>query len=123
MSVQEMIVALVGTIAGVGLVGYLAGKIFGLIRAWINRNSNSIPEEQFDRLAQAFIKYKKDTERRLQHLEAIVAEDEGSSTERSQSGSKEIEAPKQEIEIEDREPEEGQSQSGEDNNLRNMLRE
>ena len=121
MSFEEMVVALVGSIGAFALVGYLAAKVFSLIRSWINRNNSSIPEEEFDRLAKAFMKYKKDTEKRLQNLEAIISEED---TENSQSSSsKQIEAPKEEIEIEDRETEQEESQSNNDNNLRNMLRE
>ncbi len=123
MSFEEMVVALVGSIGAFALVGYLAAKTFGLIKAWINRNNSSIEEEQFDRLAKAFMQYKKDTESRLQNLEAIIAnEDEGTKTESSKS-TKQIEAPKQNIEIEDRETEQEQSSSSGDNNLQNMLQE
>lgn len=118
-----MIVALVGTIAGVGLIGYLSAKIFGLINAWINRNNNSIPEESFNRLAKAFMEYKENTERRLQNLEAIISEEDSGSSSSSENKSKQIEAPREPIEIEDRETEEEETQSGNDTNLRNMLRE
>lgn len=120
MSFEEMVVALVGSLGAFALVGYLAAKVFGLIKAWINRNNNSIPEEEFNRLAKAFMKYKKDTEQRLQNLEAIISEEDTSG---SQSESKQIKAPKESIEIEDRETEEQESQSDDPNNLRNMLRE
>jgi hypothetical protein len=117
MSFEEMVVALVGSIGAFALVGYLAAKTFGLIKAWINRNNNSIPEEEFNRLAKAFMEHKKNTERRLQNLEAISTEPESDE----QSGSKQIEAPKDEIEIEDSETQ--QKESGDPNNLRNMLQE
>ena len=123
MSFEEMIVAVVGSIGAFALVGYLAAKTFGLIKAWINRNNSSIEEEQFDRLAKAFMQYKKDTESRLQNLEAIIAsEDEGTETESSKS-TKQIEAPKESIEIEDRETEQEQSRGSSDSNLKNMLQE
>lgn len=124
MSFEEMVVALVGSIGAFALVGYLAAKTFGLIKAWINRNKSAIPEEEFDRLAKAFMQYRKDTERRIQHLEAIIADEE--PTERSTSSKKDqqIEAPRQNIEIESRETQKEQSGSKNDNNnLRNMLRE
>jgi len=123
MSFEEMVVAVVGTVAGVGLVGYLAAKIFGVIKAWINRNNSSIQEEQFDRLAKAFMQYKKDTENRLQNLEAIIADEDAGSKSRSSKQSKQIEAPKQNIEVEDRETEQEQSGSGSNNSLNNMLQE
>lgn len=123
MSFEEMVVALVGSIGAFALVGYLAAKTFGLIKTWINRNKNSIPEEEFDRLAKAFMQYKKNTERRLQNLEAIISEQDQESTIDTQSSSKQIDAPRANIEIEDQEPEKGKSQSGNSDNLRNMLRE
>jgi len=118
MSFEEMVVALVGSLGAFALVGYLAAKTFGLIKAWINRNNSSIPEEEFNRLAKAFMEHKKNTERRLQHLEAIATEEESEN----KSGSKQLEAPKEEIEIDDHDTEEEKSSSG-DQNLRNMLRE
>ena len=124
MSFEEMVVALVGAIGAFALVGYLAGKTFSLIKAWINRNSNSIPEEEFNRLAKAFMQYKKNTEKRLQNLEAIISEEDGDkSASGSKSSTKQIEAPKQEIEFEDRETEQEETTSGDQSNLRNMLRE
>lgn len=119
-----MVVAVIGTIAGVGLVVFVFAKITGLIKAWIERNKGGYDEETFDRLAKAFMQYKKDTERRLQNLEAIVADDEPAS---SGSG-KQLSEPHKTIEIEDaenegagEEKEQKKSDSG-DRNLRNMLR-
>lgn len=120
MTFEEMIVALVGAIGAFVLVGYLSAKIFGLIKTWINRNNSSVQDEDFDRLAKAFMEHKKHTERRLRHLEAIAS---GEDAERSKSDpdTKEIEAPKENIEIENNETE--KTQSGKSSNLRNMLRE
>lgn len=120
MTFEEMVVALVASTGAFALVGYLAAKTFGLIKAWINRKNSSIQEEQFNRLAKAFMEYKEDTTKRIQHLEAIIANED---TEETSSDSREIEAPKEGIEIEaNREPEQEQPQQ-DDNNLRNMLRE
>ena len=120
MGFEEMVVAIIGTVAGVGLLGYIIGKTTSLIKAWIERNKGGYDEETFNRLAKAFMQYKKDTERRLQNLEAIVTDEDNSS-----SGSpKQLEEPHKTIEIEDTEQEE-QEQSGsdsDDHNLRNMLR-
>lgn len=119
MSFEEMVVALVGAIGAFALVGYLGAKIFDLIKSWINRNNSSIPEEEFDRLAKAFMQHKKETERRLKNLETIASEESSGA----ESSSKQIEAPKEEIEIQDQETEQEKSESGGDNNLRNMLQE
>ncbi|TYP93853.1 hypothetical protein LX73_1566 [Fodinibius salinus] len=120
MTFQEMVVALVVSIGAFALFGYLAAKTFGIIKAWINRNNSSIEEEQFNRLAKAFVEYKKDTTKRIEHLEAIIADED---TEQASANSPEIEAPKESIEIEDRETSKEQSSSKDDNNLQNMLRE
>lgn len=114
----EFIIAALAIIAGTGLAGYIFMNIFKLIRSWVGGNSD-VDEESFNRLAKAFMEHKKDTERRLQHLEAIASEDDT----KSESSSKQIEAPKEEIEIDDRDTEQSETSSGDKNNLRNMLRE
>lgn len=123
MSFEEMVVALVGSIGAFALVGFLAAKTFGLIKTWINRNKGGVPEEEFNRLAKAFVQYKKDTERRLQNLEAIISEQDSESSSNTASSTKQIDAPHQNIEIEDQQSEKQKSQTGNSNDLRNMLRE
>ncbi|MGM0545626.1 MAG: hypothetical protein ACQEST_02795 [Bacteroidota bacterium] len=126
MSFEEMVVALVGAIGAFALVGYLAAKTFGLIKAWIDRNKSGIPEEEFDKLARAFMDHKRDTQRRIKNLEAIIAADDGDLHEESQeqSSKKQIDASKQSIEIDHTEQTSSKSTSSEQNsNLRNMLRE
>ncbi|MCW9706905.1 hypothetical protein [Fodinibius salsisoli] len=118
MSFEEMVVALVGAIGGIALVGFIVAKVTGLIKAWINRTNTKITEKDFDRLAKAFVEHKKDTNRRIQNLEAIISEDSSSST----SSADQIEAPKQTIEIDEQE-EQQESTEGNNNNLRNMLNE
>lgn len=121
MSFEEMIVALVGSLGAFALVGYLSAKVFGLIKLWINRKKGSVPEEEFNRLANAFMEHKKETQRRLQNLEAIASEKEDSSSSDSADSNKKIEAPNQEIEFEEH-PQQEESQSG-DSSFQNMLRE
>lgn len=111
-----MVVAIIGTVAGVGLLGFVIAKITGLIQAWINRKKGGYDEETFNRLAKAFMQHKKDTERRLQNLEAIISEEENEEQPRQ------ISEPKQTIEIEDDERESGQQQGSGDSKLRNMLK-
>lgn len=51
----------------------------GLIKAWINRNNDSqtgIDEENFNRLAKAFMQHKKEMRKQIQHLESRVADEE-----------------------------------------------
>ncbi len=50
----------------------------GLIRSWINRHKNSnqsVDEESFNRLAKAFMQHKKEMQKRVENLEAIIAEE------------------------------------------------
>lgn len=127
MSFEEMVVALAGAVGGIVLVGFIFAKIVGLIKAWINRNNTSITEEDFDRLAQAFMEYRKDSERRIQNLEAIIAdENERPPQQLSNRRERQNMAPNASetnttIEIED--DEQPKSASGNNSNLRNMLHE
>lgn len=111
----EFIVAIVGIICGTALVGYTLGKIFGLIKAWINRNDRGYDEDTFNRLAKAFTQHKKDTERRLQNLEAIVTDEPPPSPDKT------LDQPNETIAIETN-TEQQKSGAGK-SNLRNMLRE
>lgn len=116
MSGEEFIIAIVGIVGGVFLTGFIFYNIFKLIRTWMS-GSSSYDDETFERLARAFMQHKKDTERRLENLEAIVTDDEQSTS----SSTKQIEEPRQTIEIEDEE--ESEEANSSDSNLRNMLRE
>ena len=121
MSFEEMVVALVGAGGGIVLVGFIFAKTVGLIKAWINRNNTSITEEDFDRLAQAFMEYRKRSERRMQNLEAIIAgKDDLSAQELSDRGGRQ-KASNKTIEIEDEQQDE--SPSADNGNLRNILHE
>lgn len=115
MSGEEFVLSIVALVMGSAVLIVGITKITGLIKDWINRH-NSIEDETFDRLARAFMQHKKDTERRLQNLEAIATEDEPTT-----STQKQIDEPHRTIEIENSEQEEQSKQP--DGNLRNMLRE
>lgn len=124
MSFEEMVVALVGSIGAFALVGYLSAKFFGLIKTWINRKKGGVPEEEFNRLAKAFMNYKKESQRRLQNLEAIIADEDSGNISSESETPQQIEAPRNTtIEIEDQESKKEESKSGNGSNLRNMLRE
>lgn len=125
MSFEEMVVALVGAIGAFALVGFLAAKTFGLIKAWINRKNGGVTEEEFNRLARAFMEHKKDTQRRIQNLEAIISEEDSTEGVQQEKSPNQIEAPKKSIEFDDAEnvSEESNSKDSNKNNLRNMLRE
>lgn len=123
MSFEEMVVALVGAVGGIALVAFIFAKTVGLIKAWINRNNTSITEQDFDRMAKAFMEHKQDMNRRIQNLEAIIADEhERSSNElSSRTGREEISDKNNTIEIDD---DEQQDKSSDNNgNLRNMLHE
>lgn len=114
---EEFILAALAIIAGTGLTAFIFGSIFKLIRSWIGRGSG-YDEETFERLARAFMQHKKDTERRLQNLEAIVADEAENPSNRKQ-----LEEVRKTIEIEEDEQEEEKTNKNSGGNLRNMLRE
>ncbi|MFH5832278.1 hypothetical protein ACG2F4_01365 [Halalkalibaculum sp. DA3122] len=115
MSFEEMVVALVGAIGAFALVGYLATKVIDLIKTWINRKQGGYDEETFNRLAKAFMQHKKDTERRLQNLEAIIAEEDT-----EQKTGKQLSEPRDTIEIDEEKP--AQDRQQDSSKLKNMLK-
>ncbi len=122
MSGDALIVAIVfGSILGMITIPML----ISLAKKWIERNNSSIPEEQFNRLARAFMEHKKDTQRRIQNLEAIIADDDSMENVPHEESPNQIEAPKESIEFDDSDnvSEESESTDNNKNNLRNMLRE
>lgn len=123
MTDQEFVLSIIAIVMGCSVVIVAISKISGLIKSWINRGKSNLDDETFDRLAKAFMQHKRDTERRLQKLEAIVTDDKSKSGSGSSQKPKQVEAPKKSIEIEDRESEETKSKQNDQSNLRNMLRE
>ena len=129
MSDNEMAIVVLSIIFGSIVAIVAISKVFGLIKAWIERNNSSYDEESFDRLAKAFIKHKKDSERRFQNLEAIVTEDEPKSS--SSSSKKQLKEAQlhNTIEIDsdedqkEEQKEQRESKSSNSGNLRNMLKE
>lgn len=115
MSGEEFVIAIISVVMGSVVLIVGIAKVTGLIKSWINRN-NGIEEETFERLARAFIQHKKDTEERLQKLEAIISDEKPSG----KSG-RQLKEPHTTIEIEDTVENESKS-SNPDGNLRNMLR-
>jgi hypothetical protein len=121
----EFIIAALAIIAGTGLTGYIFMNIFKLIRSWIGGSNGGVPEEEFNRLARAFMEHKKDSQRRIQNLEAIISEEDPTKGVKQEKTPNQIEAPKESIEFDDSEnvSEEKESNDNNKNNLRNMLRE
>lgn len=54
------------------------GCATGLIKSWMNRNRgiSEVDAESFNRLARAFMEHKKEMRKRVDHLEAIIADKE-----------------------------------------------
>jgi len=76
-----------------GFVAFVLGGVFRLIRIKLQQD-NGIDQELFNRMAKAFMEHKKDMERRVRNLEAIVA-DESDLEEEAGNTYPELEEPKQ----------------------------
>ena len=76
MSGEEFIIAIVSVVFGSIVLIVGISKIAGLIKSWIERDKGGYREEDFNRLARAFMQHKKEMERRVQQLEAIVTDEE-----------------------------------------------
>lgn len=59
-------------------------KLFDIVRSSIKGNKKSLTEEDFARLARAFMQHKKDMQERVQNLEAIIAEEKKEKSNYSQ---------------------------------------
>ena len=122
MGEDTIIVAIVfGSILGMITIPML----FNLAKKWIDRNNNSYDEEAFERLAKAFIQYKKDSEQRFQNLEAIITDDEPTSSSKKTSNKKLEETQLHntiEVDTDESATKEQQKESG-GGNLRNMLKD
>lgn len=76
MTGEEFVLALVAIVMASAVLITGISKITGLMKSWLNRNNSAIDEENFNRLAKAFMQHKRDMEQRVQNLEAIIAENE-----------------------------------------------
>lgn len=115
MSFEEMVVSIIALVGGIGLVALIFMRITTLIKSWIDRKKSSYNTEEFDRLRKEFHQYKKNTERRIQNLEAIIAEVE----EEQETGA--LKEAEQTIELPPEEKNE-EKESHSNPNLKNMLR-
>jgi hypothetical protein len=116
MSEEEFILALVAIVFGIGLSGFFLYNIFSLIKAWINRKSGASSDIN-PQFFKALGEFKRNTERRLNNIEAIVSDIEEDKIRISDTSSA------SDITIEDEEVR-GKDNSGkDDSNLRNMLNE
>lgn len=119
MSFEEMVVAVIAIIGGIGFAGFLFWGFYSLIKQWINRKSgNTDLDPQFFK---ALGEFKKNTERRISNLEAIISDMEEEQYRLNES---EEHKTMGEIEIEEEEVRsESKSDKDNDGNLRNMLNE
>lgn len=83
------LIALLLLAFGTALGALLLWKLFDMVRSSINKNKEAIPAEQFNRLARAFVEHKKEMTKRVQHLEAIIADSDHNTDKSLES----IEAP------------------------------
>lgn len=69
--------AILGIIFGTLLVAFVFGRITGIIKqAMKQRHERKYMSQDKEEILQEFERYRRKTERRLQHLEAIVTEEE-----------------------------------------------
>lgn len=64
----------VGFVTALGCL--MLWKLFDIVRSSIKGNKKSLTEEDFDRLAQAFMQHKKKMQERVRNLEIIIADKE-----------------------------------------------
>ena len=115
MSDEEFILALVAIVFGIGFLGFILHNVFSIIKAWIGRKSGSSGDIN-PQFFKALGEFKKNTERRITNLEAIVSDLEEEKIRIPDSSSA------GDITIED-EDIRAKKDEKDDNNLRNMLNE
>lgn len=72
---DETFIAIVAIIGGLSFATFIFWNFFTLIKMWIQRKSgNSIPDNIDPKFLAALSKFKKDTERRITNLEAIISD-------------------------------------------------
>lgn len=114
----DSLVAIVGIIGGLGFTTFLFWNFFNLIKMWIERKSGGTNSKNLDpKFFAALSKFKKDTERRITNLEAIISDQELQTIETSKTAST---AHHIKLESETKQAEEIEV---DDSKLRNMLNE
>ncbi|MEX0608804.1 MAG: hypothetical protein WD016_10645 [Balneolaceae bacterium] len=116
MPFEIMVVSVIAIIFGVGLVAFVLGGIYKLIKAKIDQGSGKSSDIN-PQFFKALSDFKKNTERRITNLEAIVSDLEEDRYRVDDGGKK-----TNEIEIEDEEVR-SSNQNSNEGNLRNMLNE
>ena len=75
MTEEEFVLSIIAMVMGSGVLIACIVKITDLIKTWISRGESHFSDEEFGRLAKAFMQHKKNMERRMQNLESIVTEE------------------------------------------------
>ena len=117
MSEEEVIIALVAVIGGIGFLSFVMHNIFSLIRTAIERKKSPTSSGIDPQFFRALADFKKSTESRLNNLETIISEEEDDltlvDTAFEENRSIEIEEEHESIDV----------KKAQDGNLRNMLNE
>ncbi len=115
---EIFIISIVSIVAGVGLLSLILTGIFKLIKAKIDQDSGT-REHINPQFFKALGAFKKDTERRLAHIEHITADldEEQYRVDENRNDSEDIEIEEEEVRSS---PEKGKDEDG---NLKNMLSE
>lgn len=123
MGQDALIVAIVfGSILGMITIPML----FNLAKKWIDRNNSSYDDEKFDKLAKAFISHKKEMDRRVKNLEAIIAGDKSNAVSAPAESTRQTTEKKKDhesIEIDSHKESDKDRDQSDSGNLRNMLKE
>lgn len=106
-------IIVVGIVFGSVVAIVVCTLLYKLIKSSIS--DSTYDEEDFNRMAQAFIEYKKETERRLESLEDMVGNEE-----KNKSSQRTLDQSEQ-INIEEPSPQ--QQEPNEENKLKNILKE
>ena len=117
MDEQEFIISMIAIVLGIGLTGFFFHNVFGLVKAWINRNTGSSNGEINPQFFKALGEFKKTTEKRISNLEAIISDLEEEKIRILEDNSS-----NSEITIEDNSIR-SKAKSSDNSNLRNMLNE
>ncbi len=79
---EEFVLSILAIVIGGGVLIVGIAKITDLIKTWITRDSTSqFSNEEFSRLAKAFMQHKKDMTRRIENLEAILSKEQNRESE------------------------------------------
>lgn len=123
----DFLIPLFAIVFGTMLTGVIFWKIFDFLKAWVTRGRGGVEQEKFDRLAKAFIQYRKENDRRMQQIEAALGGDSTLAASGGRQGTSEKvnnrtdHKVSQTIEIDHQKPETGRENEDSDHRIPNML--